>query len=162
MGVLGEVERVLGECSGEIWFGDDGRRIKVGVAGTTTPPSGPQVEAAKGILSVRGLLDHADFVAVRWTFADLKAGQQRAWELLEPLAHVTNVSTWIDPSTNSVVIETTDDLNTEQLATVDEAVRVAGVSVQLQSPVAGREITGPHGSPSWGPASYWVMTPEGP
>jgi hypothetical protein len=247
MEVLDEVERVLGQSSGEIWFGDDGRRIKVGVAGTTTPPSGPHVEAAKRILSARGLLDHADFVSVRWTSAELKIGQQRAWELLGPLAHVTNVSTSIEPSTNSVVINTTDDMNAEQLATVDEAVRAAGVLVrverslpapdaslppvqmvwgllsvgedlrsldlcyfpaphlageatisvreaedqiwisievpdirsfpgtivrlvavrrqataQLQSPVAGREIMGPPGSPSWGPVSYWVMTPEGP
>lgn len=247
MEVLSDVERALGQSSGEVWFGDDGRRITVGVAGTTTPPSGPQVEAAKRILSARGLLDRADFVTVRWTFAELNAGQERAWELLEPLAHVTNVSPWIEPSTNSVVIETTDDLSAEQLATVEEAVRAAGVSVRverslpapdpslppvqmvwtvlsvgedlrslllcyfpaphlageatisvretedqiwisievpdirsfpgtivfdvavrrqatvrLRSPVGGREITGPKGSPSWNRASYWVMTPEGP
>lgn len=39
--------------------------------------------------------------------------------MLEPLARVTNVETWIDPSANSVVLMTADQLAAEQLARVN-------------------------------------------
>jgi hypothetical protein len=132
--IMDDLEAAIGEASGDIWFdwSDRRGRLKIPVAGSSDPPSGPNVDAAKRILSSRGLLDRADFVRVRWSMGDLMAGQERAWDVLEPLALVGRISAGIDPPTNSVVIDTADDMTAEQHEVVDAAIRAAGVSVRVE------------------------------
>jgi hypothetical protein len=131
--VLDDLESAVGESSGDMWFdwSDHQGRLKLAVAGTADPPSGPNVDEAKRILLERGLLDRVDFVRIGWSMSELIAGQKRADKTLRPLWHATNVSGWIDPSTNSVVIETANDLGREHLEIVEAAVRAAGVTVRV-------------------------------
>jgi hypothetical protein len=156
--ITDDLEQALGESSGAIWFewSDHHGRLKVPIAGGPSPPSGPAVDAAKAILQAHGLLDRVDFIHVESSMSELIAGQERAWTVLEPLARVSRISTGIDPSTNSVVIDTADDLNAEQLELVQHAVRAAGVSVRVEASL------GPGPDPNLPPvAVQWTLLSAG-
>ena len=153
--VLDDVEGALGTDLGGVWF--DHGRLKIGVVSDSDPPSGPGVETAKQILLALGLLDRVDFIRARWTLEQLTSAQEHAWEVLEPLAVVTQIMTRVDVSKNSLVIETADDLTEEQLQTVEAAVGAAGVSVRVQASL------GPSPDPSLPPVPVqWALSTVGP
>jgi hypothetical protein len=140
MAVLDDVDRALGDASGDSWFDwSDGRgRLKIGV--TVRVDSG-QVDAAMRILRNAGLSDHAEVVKVVWSTRELEAAQERANALLESLGDVP-WSTGRDPEANCVTIDVPDELTAEQLNVVEAAIRACGVSVRVATGAGWARLAG--------------------
>jgi hypothetical protein len=136
MEVVDDVERALGEASGDLWFDwcATGGRLKVAV---TMRAEASQIDAARAILESVGRADRSDFVSVIWSTSELEHAQARADRVLDRLGPLP-WSTGRDPAANSIAIDVPDELTIEQLKVLEAAISAAAVSVHA------------HVGPGWG------------
>ena len=132
-GLPSDLRSILGDAYGGVWFASDDRgRIKVGVAEFDSPSTGARVEEAREALAERGVLDNADFVAVRSSMSDLESAQRALGRRLWGLQVAGRIRSGIDPSLNAIDLETSENLSRRDRAQVDSAAADARVSVRLR------------------------------
>lgn len=124
MGAIG------GQWAGS-WFdpGDQGR-FKIGVATSQSPPAGASIDKAKAILASKGVDTYTDFLAVTSSWADLTHAQDALNDQLSGLISAGKVTTAINPETNSVVVETTNDVTSDQIASLNTAATTVAVTIK--------------------------------
>lgn len=128
--VLGKVPDVLGDRWAGAWFdAANSGRLKIAVVAAAGVPKGAGVTLAKSILSTNGVDQYSDFVAVPSSWRDLANAQGDVDRQLADLLAAGRITTSLDVSRNSVVIDTVNDLRSDETTAIQSALEAAPVAM---------------------------------
>jgi hypothetical protein len=131
--VLPKVTEALGDRWAGAWFdATDSGRLKLAVVASDSVPTGAGVTLAKNILSTNGVDQYSDLVAVPSSWSDLADAQADVDRQLADLLAGGRITTSLDVSRNSVVIDTVNDLRSDETTAIRSAAEAAPVAIDTR------------------------------
>jgi hypothetical protein len=137
--IVGEMQHALGSTFGGVWFDDATGRYMVGVAGGT--PSGSVLAGASpnNVIAtpasaqpyVESHAGESEFVAVRYSEAELEAAKQRLDKKLVTQIDQGFITTGINAEKDAVVIHLANTALAETIAQVENDANNAGVAATV-------------------------------
>lgn len=129
--VADQIRNALGDAYAGIWFDNaDGGRMKIGVSAAT---STALLQSMQGILAANDASTDADLVRVGATHAQLAAEQDKLNAALAEQLQAGQVSTAIDPTTNTVLVRVASTLPASAQANIQQTVANTAPDVRVEA-----------------------------